>query len=198
MPAGVKSPHWKKEHCPLGHLKYRRYLFFTDLERARMRELIAITTHAGGIKAVKDLTEAASKLSSTGVMLSAWVGVSTNCIVCMTSHFFTRHPATKELRVQPRTKQYGLVFDKRVVPTPTGMKETLNNETLLKTKHTWFFILFLSLKHTHIVYTLSLCLAFIICFTINSVGVLRPGRASIALTIFLSAAHLSLRFLERL
>ena len=34
-------------------------------------------------------------------------------------HFFTRHPATKELRVIPRTKQYGLVFDKRVVDTET-------------------------------------------------------------------------------
>ena len=30
-------------------------------------------------------------------------------------YFFTRSPATKELRVTPRTKQYGLVFDKRVV-----------------------------------------------------------------------------------
>lgn len=30
-------------------------------------------------------------------------------------HFFTRHPVTKRIRVLPRTKQYGLVFDKRVV-----------------------------------------------------------------------------------
>ena len=30
-------------------------------------------------------------------------------------HFFTRHPATKQLKVAPRTKQHGLVFDKRVV-----------------------------------------------------------------------------------
>ena len=30
-------------------------------------------------------------------------------------HFFTRHPTTKPLKVIPRTKQYGLVFDKRVV-----------------------------------------------------------------------------------
>ena len=34
-------------------------------------------------------------------------------------HFFTRHPATKELKVIPRTKQYGLVFDKRVVDPVT-------------------------------------------------------------------------------
>ena len=34
-------------------------------------------------------------------------------------HFFTRHPATKQLRIQPRTKQYGLVFDKRVVNPDT-------------------------------------------------------------------------------
>ena len=30
-------------------------------------------------------------------------------------HFFTRHPVTKRIRVLPRTKQYALVFDKRVV-----------------------------------------------------------------------------------
>ena len=34
-------------------------------------------------------------------------------------HFFTRNPATKELKVSPRTKQYGLVFDKRVVDPDT-------------------------------------------------------------------------------
>ena len=33
--------------------------------------------------------------------------------------YFTRNPATKELRVAPRTKQYGLVFDKRVVDSDT-------------------------------------------------------------------------------
>ena len=32
-------------------------------------------------------------------------------------YFFTRHPQTKRLKVIPRTKQYGLVFDKRVVDT---------------------------------------------------------------------------------
>ena len=34
-------------------------------------------------------------------------------------HFFTRDAATKQLRIQPRTKQYGLVFDKRVVDPDT-------------------------------------------------------------------------------
>ena len=34
-------------------------------------------------------------------------------------HFFTRDPATKQLRVSPRTKDYGLVFDKRVVDART-------------------------------------------------------------------------------
>ena len=34
-------------------------------------------------------------------------------------HFFTRNAATKQLRVVPRTKQYGLVFDKRVVDPDT-------------------------------------------------------------------------------
>ena len=34
-------------------------------------------------------------------------------------HFFTRDAATKELRVAPRTKKYGLVFDKRVVDPET-------------------------------------------------------------------------------
>ena len=96
---------------------------------------------------------------------------------------------------QTITKQYGPVFDKRVVDQ---RKRHSTTRHCLKQTNTWFFILFLSLTHTYIVYTLSLCLAFIICFTINSVSVLRPGRASIALTIFLSAAHLSLRFLERL
>ena len=30
-------------------------------------------------------------------------------------YFFTRNSASKQIRVGPRTKQYGLVFDKRVV-----------------------------------------------------------------------------------
>ena len=34
-------------------------------------------------------------------------------------HFFTRDAATKRLRVVPRRKEYGLVFDKRVVDTST-------------------------------------------------------------------------------
>ena len=34
-------------------------------------------------------------------------------------YFFTRHPATKCLRIIPRIKQYGLVFDKRVVDSET-------------------------------------------------------------------------------
>ena len=34
-------------------------------------------------------------------------------------HFFTRDAATKRLRVVPRTKEYGLVFDKRVVDRNT-------------------------------------------------------------------------------
>ena len=34
-------------------------------------------------------------------------------------YFFTRDPATKRLKVSPRTKRYGLVFDKRVVDTNT-------------------------------------------------------------------------------
>ena len=34
-------------------------------------------------------------------------------------HFFTRNPATKQLRVSPRTKEYGLVFDKCVVDPRT-------------------------------------------------------------------------------
>lgn len=34
--------------------------------------------------------------------------------------FFTRDPATKDIRVKPRTKQYGLVFDKRVVNPGTN------------------------------------------------------------------------------
>lgn len=36
-------------------------------------------------------------------------------------HFFTRDPATKTITVGPRTKQYGLVFDKRVVDPVTRM-----------------------------------------------------------------------------
>ena len=34
-------------------------------------------------------------------------------------HFFTRHSATKQLKVGPRTKRYGLVFDKRVIDQDT-------------------------------------------------------------------------------
>jgi len=34
-------------------------------------------------------------------------------------YFFTRDPATKQIRVGPRTRQYGLVFDKRVVDRQT-------------------------------------------------------------------------------
>ena len=30
-------------------------------------------------------------------------------------HFFTRNPTTKQIKVVPRSKQYGLVFDKRVI-----------------------------------------------------------------------------------
>ena len=33
--------------------------------------------------------------------------------------FFTRDPTTKRLRVMPRVKKYGLVFDKRVVDPVT-------------------------------------------------------------------------------
>ena len=34
-------------------------------------------------------------------------------------HFFSRHPATKEISVKPRTKKYGVVFDKCVVDPTT-------------------------------------------------------------------------------
>ena len=34
-------------------------------------------------------------------------------------NFFVRNPATKDIRVIPRTKQHGLVFDKRVVDPST-------------------------------------------------------------------------------
>lgn len=34
-------------------------------------------------------------------------------------YFFTRDPVTKRLWVSPRTKRYGLVFDKRVADTET-------------------------------------------------------------------------------
>ena len=34
-------------------------------------------------------------------------------------HFFTRDPTTKRIKVIPRTKQYALVFDKRVVDPVT-------------------------------------------------------------------------------
>ena len=37
----------------------------------------------------------------------------------MNPHFFMRDSATKRLKVIPRTKQYGLVFDKRVVDFET-------------------------------------------------------------------------------
>lgn len=56
-------------------------------------------------------------------------------------HFFTRHPETKRLRVVPRTKQYGLVFDKRVIDTsnfrtfPYGYhksQDEVNVDTLLE------------------------------------------------------------------
>ena len=40
-------------------------------------------------------------------------------IAVVNPYFFTRHPQTKRLRVIPRTKQYGLVFDKRVVDSET-------------------------------------------------------------------------------
>ena len=40
-------------------------------------------------------------------------------IPVMNPHFFTRDPTTKRMRVLPRTKEYGLVFDKRVVDTTT-------------------------------------------------------------------------------
>lgn len=36
-------------------------------------------------------------------------------IAVVNPHFFTRDPLTKDIRVRPRTKQYGVVFDKRVV-----------------------------------------------------------------------------------
>ena len=50
-------------------------------------------------------------------------------------HFFTRDPATKTITVAPRTKQYGLVFDKRVVDPvsfksyPYGYGSTDENRT---------------------------------------------------------------------
>ena len=34
-------------------------------------------------------------------------------------YFFSRHPAEKNIKVAPRTKLYGLVFDKRVVDCET-------------------------------------------------------------------------------
>ena len=36
-------------------------------------------------------------------------------------YFFTRQPDTKRLKVGPRSKQYGVVFDKRVVDPTTLM-----------------------------------------------------------------------------
>ena len=49
-------------------------------------------------------------------------------------HFFTRDPTTKRFKVIPLTKQYGLVFDKRVVDFetfisyPYGFSPTLTQE----------------------------------------------------------------------
>ena len=40
-------------------------------------------------------------------------------IIVTNPHFFTRDATTKRLRVMPRTKDYGLVFDKRVVDRTT-------------------------------------------------------------------------------
>ena len=34
-------------------------------------------------------------------------------------NYFTRNPATKQLKGEPQTKRYGLVFDKRVVDPAT-------------------------------------------------------------------------------
>ena len=57
-------------------------------------------------------------------------------------HFFTRHPATKQLKVIPRTKQYGLVFDKRVVDPqsfqsfPYGYATGLDQEVDMRTVDT--------------------------------------------------------------
>ena len=42
-------------------------------------------------------------------------------IVVENPFFFTRHPATKRLKKGPHAKQYGLVFDKRVVDAETFM-----------------------------------------------------------------------------
>ena len=55
--------------------------------------------------------------------------------------------------------------------------------------------------HTLMVTTVTkpnLCLAFMMFLTMNSVGVLRPGSFSMALTILRSATHLSLRDLALL
>ena len=40
-------------------------------------------------------------------------------VAVMNPHFFTRNPTTKDIHVKPRTKQYGVVFDKRVVDPVT-------------------------------------------------------------------------------
>ena len=51
-------------------------------------------------------------------------------------HVFTRNPATKQLKVTPRTKQYGLVFDKRVVEVETFKSfpyDTPKHKTLTRT-----------------------------------------------------------------
>ena len=53
---------------------------------------------------------------------------------CSIHAFFTRDPTTKRLRVMPRVKKYGLVFDKRVVDPvtfqsfPYGYKQLNYNE----------------------------------------------------------------------
>ena len=40
-------------------------------------------------------------------------------IAVVNPHFFTRDPVSKDIHVKPRTKQYGVVFDKRVVDPMT-------------------------------------------------------------------------------
>ena len=62
------------------------------------------------------ITTSCGKTSSTNSLTP-----STTDATCplSTPQFFTRHPATKQLKVSPRTKQYGLVFDKRVVDPNT-------------------------------------------------------------------------------
>ena len=45
-------------------------------------------------------------------------------------NFFTRHPATKRIKIVPRKKQYGLVFDKRVVDPNTFVSYPYGYESL--------------------------------------------------------------------